>query len=230
MPRVQVTRRSARTPRAELRGVPFTRKTWDNPIRFKLNRAYGDEFEYDSFAQVSRRWNAKGVTATDFAFPGASAIEFYPAATNGIWEFAPSGDFEAVLEFQSCGTAGGGMSPAIGLLDSNGTGLACSIYSDGNFYGWGISAWAYNATATGPLAHSAGDGRHYWVALRRTGTSVTVRQSIDGVNWGTALAPGTTNVTTNNRLAIFRPYSGSDPGWSILHRFNVYSGPTFFTG
>lgn len=230
MPRVEVVRRAASAPRFGVRGVPFARKSWDNPVRFKLNRGYGDEFEYDSFAQIGKRWNVKGMTASDFGFLGGSALEFYPATNMGIWQFAPSGDFEAVLEFSSMGTAGGGMCPAVGLLDASGNGLATSVYTDGSYYGWNIGSWGYSSTATAPSAESAGDGRHMWIALKRAGTAVTCRCSSDGSTWGTVLSVGTTTVATNNRLAIFRPYSGSDPGWSLLHRLNVYSGPSFFTG
>ena len=133
MPQVQPLIRSARTPRAGLRGVPFTRKAWDDPIKYKLSRSYGDEFEYDNFAQMQRRWNMQGVGASAFAFPGGSAVEFYPSTNQGLWMYAPSGDFEAVLEFSPTKT-GGGMCPSIGLLDSTFAKYATSFYNDDNIY------------------------------------------------------------------------------------------------
>ena len=229
MPQVQPLIRSARTPRAGLRGVPFTRKAWDDPIKYKLSRSYGDEFEYDNFAQMQRRWNMQGVGASAFAFPGGSAVEFYPSTNQGLWMYAPSGDFEAVLEFSPTKT-GGGMCPSIGLLDSTFAGYATSFYDDGNVYTWVIgSSMAYSSTSNNLGSHGTTDGRHCWIALRRTGSTVQGRFSTNGTSWGSLAGSGSLAPATYNRIAIFKPWS-TDPGWTRLHRFNVYPGPTFFPG
>lgn len=230
MPRLQFVSRAPSAPRSGVRGVPFGRKAWDNPVRFPLDRAYGDEFEEKMFSEIQRRWNLRNIVAADLSFPGGSSIEWLPSgAGSHFWKPAPSGDFEAILEYQSTSTAGNGMAPAICLLDSSGNGSGFSLYNDGNIYGWNVSAWAYGSTGGGQ-SYGTLVGQHMWVAVRRTGTTLSCRWSSNGTSWSNIPTTFTTNVATNNRLTIGRLYSGSNPGWQMLHRFNVYSGPSFFTG
>lgn len=235
---------AATLPAVPVGPTPFTRKNWDNPVRFKLNRAYGDEFEYSSFAQLTRRWTPAGATppvAGDFGFPGGSSIEWLPVTgvpSSALQIAAPSGDFEAVLEFStsrghSLTAADWMFAPGLVLIDSVGVGAGAAPYIfDGNVYSTTlitniISTATNNFVAGGPVW----DGRHMWLAMRRTGTNLQVRFSINGSTF-TSLSTGVTVSATAPFLAIAKinPTGATIPAAITLHRLNVYPGSTFFTG
>lgn len=232
MPRVQVVQRAPGAPRVPARGVwARTRTTLDNPVRYKLNRGYGDEFEHQTFASLSRRWRIRSAVVSDFDFSWAGGSSLlWNATTSGSWIYqaAPAGDFQAILEFNALGKLHGyGMMPTLALLDANGTGAGGSFYSDATTRGWTITSWAYSATATGDLGKGTdadtGPGRALLVSMRRSGTTLPMKFSADGgATWSTETSAGTVSAS-NNLLAIGRPWSGSTPGWVALHRLNVYS-------
>jgi hypothetical protein len=226
--------------------TPFNRKDWDNPIKYKLNRAYGDEFEYTSFRDLSRRWQMAGATlpvAADFGFPGGSAIEWYPlsgantGASTAIQIAAPSGDFEAVLEYSqgwpsAVGAAGQILGPAIGLVDSTGVGAAGGMYL--------FNALMYTTTTTSNLVTTATnntvnpsisnfDGRHFWIGVRRTGTTLTGRMSHNGITWSSFTAGVTVSATAPYLcIAKCNVSASTEAGMLTLYRLNVYPGPAFF--
>ena len=235
---------AATLPAVPVGPAPFTRKNWDNPVRYRLDRAYGDEFEYNSFTQLTRRWQLAGATlpvAADFNFPGGSAIEWLPVGGGNSSAFqiaAPSGDFEALLEFstsrgQSLSSGDWMFAPGLALIDSVGVGAGAAIYIyDGNFYTTTlvtniISTATNNSVASG----AAWDGRHMWLAMRRTGTNLQARGSMNGSTF-TALTTGVTVSATAPFLAMAKinPTVATTPATITLHRLNVYPGPTFFPG
>lgn len=206
--------------------VPFARKTWDNPIRYPLNRAYGSEFELPTLAALKRRVGLHSVNDADLAFPGGSAVEWYPSSQGSSLLFpVPAGDFEAVLEM-SGGTTG--MMFGLGLLNASGAGVGFSPYDDGNAYTWGISGWGYSGTGTSISNGLTFDTRHFWVLLRKSGTNVTGRLSNTGSSFSSTTGARAIGVTPAY-LTISRFYSRG-PAWVTLHRFNVYPAPTFFPG
>jgi hypothetical protein len=214
--------------------VPFNRKTWDNPIRYKLNRAYGDEFEYPNFQQLSRRWSMHTAVSADFMFPGGSAIQWNPsAAGSALYIPIPAGDFEAVLEYQRHRTAARQDDMfGLALLDASGAGVGYTTDYDGNSYTWDVVAWAYSGTGSGHAAVAAAalpsGGTHIWTCIRGTGTLVQGRESGDGSTLNT-LNAGTTIGVTPLYLAIVRMFANASE-WITLNRLNVYSTPTFFPG
>ena len=212
-------------PRFGVRGVPFARKSWDDPRRFPLNRAYGDEFEYQTFAELSRRWAMNLAVAADFNFLG-SAIEWVPsAAGSSIGIAIPSGDFEAVLELS--GENGGGM-PGIGMLDAVGTGSAGVIYNDGSIYNMNIVAYVYSSTGNGAANGLTLDNRHHWLAVKRVGSNLQTKVSNNGTSFTAYTTAGTLSGTAT-QLTIGRFWNVAERSW-IIHRLNVYPGSTFFTG
>lgn len=207
---------------------PFNRKAWDNPIRYKLNRAYGDEFEYANYTDLTRRWKTHGtVSASDFQFPGGSSIDFKPAGQgSAIYIAAPSGDFEAVLEMsvpQNFTSMYG-----LAIVDVNGTGIGFSHDYDVSSYLWNVSSWNYSGTNNSVASGTPRDNRHIWIMLKKVGATYTGRQSIDGSTI-TATAAATPAAFTPAYLAIARMYTNAAI-WTPLHRLNVYPGPTFFPG
>lgn len=225
MPRVQVVQHAQGVPRYPVRGVPARSSKWDDPVRYKLNRGYGDEFEHTSFASIQKRWYTRSAVTADFDFVGGSAVLWHPSASGSfLYEYAPSGDFQALLEYSSMGVAGGGMAPCIALLNSSGSGWGGSIYNDGSQYNWNISTWSYSGTGSNMGSTGGPDGRRLLVSLRRSGTTVYVKFSNDlGGSWSTEASATTSWTSSYNILGIGRVYSGSDPGWIMLHRLNVYS-------
>lgn len=232
MPRVQVVQRAASAPRFGARGVwARTTTLLDNPVRYKLNRGYGDEFEHQTFASLQKRWTLRSTTAADFDFSlAAGSALMWNASTSASWLYgaAPAGDFQAILEFNPLNAlAGAGMAPTLALLTSAGAGAGASFYNDSTTRGWTLSAWAYSNTATGDLGQGGSSaiatGKRLVVALRRSGTNLLAKFSSDsGVTWSTEASVGTVS-SSNNLLGIGRPWSGSTPGWIVLHRLNVYS-------
>lgn len=213
--------------------VRFNRKAWDNPVKYKLNRAYGDEFEYPNFQQFSRRWQLHATTAADFMFPGGSAIDWFPpAAGAALYRAIPSFDFEAVLEAQRHRTAARWDDMfGLAVVDANGDGVGYSYDYDGSSYDWTVTGWVYSGTGTSHAAQGGGlgaGGTHVWTCLRKTGTLVQGRESVDGATLN-ALTAGSTLSVTPLYLAIIRLITNPSE-WVRLHRLNVYGAPTFFPG
>lgn len=222
--------------------VPFGRKAWDNPVRYKVNRPYGDEFEYASYQQLTRRWTPAGTVppvSGDFSFPGGSSIEWTPSGTtsSALVFSAPAGDFEAVLEFSigspvALGNATSAF-PGIGVTDATGVGAAVGLYLyDMRCYSTTTTA-GFTTTATNNSVATTVtlDGRHLWISARRTGTLLQARISTDGSTF-TALTTGVTVSATAPYLSIAKlyPTSSNTSGVWRLYRLSVYPGPTFFPG
>lgn len=224
MPRVQVVQRAQGVPRWAARGVPVKTSKYDDPVRYKLNRAYGDEFEHTSFAALQRRWQMRNAVAADFDFPGGSAVLWHPSGSGSfLYQAVPAGDWQALLEYSSMGVAGQGMCPSIALFDDFGNGGAASIYSDGNAYAWSLSSWSYNTTLSNAGSYRADDGRRQLVVLRKSGTTLLAKFSANlGSNWSGEATGITTVAATHRWLGIGRIFT-TDPGWIMLHRFNVFA-------
>lgn len=246
MPTILVPNRKITAPRIAVRGAPFTRKAWDNPVKYKLNRAFGDEFEgYSSFAQLIRRWApASGGTppvAGDFFFPGGSEIEWRlptGASASCLQCAAPAGDFEALLEVSfglvDIATNNLPFAPGIALVDATGVGAAGSYYMFNNSIYTTTLTSGFGTTGTNNLVASGYtvlDGRHTWISVRRTGTTLQARFSADGSTFS-AFTTGVTVSATAAFLAIGKMYPGitTTPPVVHLHRLNIYPGPTFFPG
>ncbi|MHB8459101.1 MAG: hypothetical protein ACYDAK_05385 [Candidatus Limnocylindrales bacterium] len=231
MPTILIPRRSAQGPRYAVRGVPFNRKPWDNPVRYKLDRAYGDEFEEASFSALSRRWQMHTAVAADFNFHGGSSIDWMPSAQgSSLYETIPAGDFEAVLEY-SVGSGATGSSQGmfgIGMLDANGTGAGFSVYNDSNAYTWGIITWNYSGTGNSVVNGVTFDNRHVWIAVKSVGGNIQGKVSNNGSTWTAYTAAFAIGVTPVY-LTITR-FLTTAFDWTTLHRLNVYPGPTFFPG
>jgi len=217
-------------PAVPLGPLPFTRKAWDNPFKYKLNRQYGDEFEEMSFRDVQRRWKVRNTTASEFYFPGGSRIEWQPNTTSAqLYQPVPQGDFEAVLEmtYPLAGTYG----PMFGIavLDVNGTGYVFTLYTGDTAYLWHVTAWVYDSGPAGSVAGlgASTQGGHIWLNAKIVGTAMSGRVSLDGSTWSAAVSGAT--VTNAAYLAIGR-FHTPQASWANMHRFNVYPGPTFFPG
>lgn len=203
--------------------VPFARKTWDNPIRYRLNRAYGDEFEYANLTQFNRRWQRHTVPDTSLGFPGGSSIELYPSSQgSAIYRPAPSGDFEMLLEYS--GEASNNDMFGLYVVDANGSGQGCSLYS-GSVYNWTVTTWNYSGSGNN-TALAYPDTRHTWIALKKSGTSYTAKGSTDGATFS-SYTSANTNAIVPVYIGIGRMYTNATGSLS-LHRLNVYPGPTFF--
>lgn len=214
---------------------PFARKNWDNPVKFKLNRQYGDEFEYANFSQLRNRWTIRSAVAADFRFDGGSCIGWksQDASGHALVQPLPPYDFDAVLEFtRDFGIGVTDNFPALGIVDASGNGFGIGVHQDANLYTNAISAWVNPATFSHLVASGFLGGQgHVWLCLRRTGGNIQGRASINGSTWTsftTADAIGGTPVY----LAIMRYRGGSGNGSfnAVLHRFNVYPAPTYFPG
>lgn len=229
MPTVLVPRRAASAPRYGLRGVPFSRRAYDNPARYKLNGAYGDEFEEASFAELQKRgWLFRGLTAASFGFPGGSTLEWLSTAQKDtMYRPCPSGDFEVVLEFSGAGGARNNDMFGLSIFDASKNGVGFTFDYDGSSYLWTVTDNAYAGTGNSVASSDPLDGRHVWIGLRKVGTSYYGRQSIDGSTWTSTAAQTFTN--TMRHFGVSRMY-GNGSYWKRLHRVNVYAGPTFFPG
>lgn len=209
----------------------FNRKNWDNPVKYKLN-AYGDEFDYLNYTELRRTWQVHDTTAADFQFNGDGSTDWFPPNSgSAIYRPMPSYDFEAVLQVQRFRT-GSRWDDMFGLaiVDATGEGWGYSYDYDGQSYDWHVTNWVYAGTGVG---HAAGGsleagGTHVWTVLRKTGTLVQGRESVDGATLN-SLNTGSTFGGTPQYLAIIRML-GNPSEYVRLHRINVYSGPTFFPG
>lgn len=217
--------------------VRFERETWDNPIRFPLNRSYGDEFEYRNLTEFKRQWRVRNLADSAFSFPGGSTVEItFPGATSGlaIYRPAPAGDFETVWELSLGSPSGlaasyGSMISAL-ILDSSGGGAGASEYWNAEgFDGWNISGWAYSSTGVQGLGTVSRDGGHRWYSLRRVSGTYYSRLSVDGSTWILA-ASWTPPAFTPSFIGLGAMYTGGNNVVVRLHRLNTYTGPTFFTG
>lgn len=198
---------------------------WSDPRNYPLNRPYGDEFEYTSFAEMRRKWTMIASTASDFDFHGDS-VGWRPS-TNicGFYIGAPAGDAEFVVELSLGNGNASGNGLLLGLIDAAGNGTAANIFNNAFTDTWTVTAFALSANVNGTVPNIVNDGARKWMSIRRTGTTLQIRTSNDGVTW-TSLTGGSTVSATARYFAIF---CVTQLAYIELYRFNVY-GPGFFPG
>lgn len=208
--------------------IPFGRKAWDNPVRFRLNRPYGDEFEHQDFRSLSRRWELRNAVAADFSFPGGSTIEWIPSgAGSALLMPAPPGDFEIVLEFSGAHALTNNSFVGPCIVDASGAGEQTAGF--GSLYTFLLTGYAYGNAQQLVAIGSDTAAPHCWITLKKSGTDYSCRGSITGTSW-TAFNTPTSNAMVPAKIGILRGYVGGETSWLHLHRFNVYPGPTFFPG
>lgn len=212
--------------------LPFNGQAWDNPVRYPLNRGYGDEFSYPTgVTGFNRRWKNRGFSAfttnVDFS-PGSAMLTHFDAQGAAIYTTAPAGDFEILLQY-SLGSPATNVMVGPLIVDTAGAGYGCSPYNDANAYLWRLSGWAYSAT--GPSIVGAGTALAnklvIFALLRRVGTTYSCRFSANG---STFLGPSTGDTTvsfTPAYIGVGR-FLSADGGAVTLHRFNVFPAASYF--
>lgn len=208
---------------------PFGRKAWDNPVKYKLDRAYGDEYEYTSFADMTKRIAVRNVTEAKTSFPGGSSIEVNFSQGDALLYPVPAGDGEWLLEANVgiANTLNGGMF-GLALLNASGNGTGFSAYNDGNAYTWAVTSWIYAGTGNAVAHGLTFDNRHYWTSMKKSGTNITGRISANGTSFTSFTAASTLSVTPVY-LAVIRLFSGGG-GFTHLHRLNFYPASGYFPG
>jgi hypothetical protein len=205
-------------------GLPSQRLTGvsDAPGVLDLG-AYGDEFEYSTHAAAAAVWTPHTGLA-DFTILGSALGLRFAAAFGGMTKdiTVPTNCEIAVLLSGFCGW-GGMFGP--GFVDGSGNG-PLAVFYQGTTYVWdigsGYSGLGSNGGSSGAWPAEAGDGRPYWIALKKAGTVYTMRYSTDGVTWTTTASRTTSVVPTK----LFVGSMQNNPtGIMLVHRF-VYGAPT----
>jgi len=198
------------------------RHAWDNATTYPLH-ASGDEFDHLSYAALTGVWTARNVADAEVWCPGGGAVDVeFNAQGDWLHIAIPSGDWEAVLQFQAPRGTEQNMF-GLGVFDGSGNGLSCTPNYDGTGYMWSLSG--YNYAVTGPSLTGFGlyDNRLAWLILRKNGTAYSMRWSRDGSTFSAytaTLTPG----TTPTRFGIGRAYTADLSQPIRLHRLNFYSG------
>ena len=198
----------------------------DDPGDIALG-AYGDEMEYADQTALDAVWTPSGGAVIR---PMGSAINVDLFANSAGAFFDAAGiatDFE--IAFLVSGHSSNAGMVGIALLNSSGTGISMSPYSDSNSYSWGIVTYAYNATgASGGVAYNDWqDGRPVWFAVRRLSGNFRLRYSEDGSSW-TTLVAAASHSPTIDQIGWLRAFTAASAVESI-HRV-VYGDPDLGMG
>lgn len=201
---------------------------WSDPRHTPPTRPYGDEFQYGSFNEMRRKWTMRNTVAGDFDFMGSYGIGWKQSSSHsGFYLPAPSGNMEVVLEYSpGSGLGSGSAGLQMGIIDAVGTGGLGSTNGSTD-QTWTAVTWALTGNVTASSSALDFKGGHKWMSIKRSGTTLTFRNSNNGSTWN-AFGGGVT-VPAAGYLVIGSLHNSDVPGYAVLHRLTVY-GPGFFPG
>lgn len=194
-------------------------------IRHPQNRVYGRDWTGAYLPTNYTKIGSTTVTRTN----GFWGPEIKYTGTNGVglsWA-PPSGDFEMVVGMRGIGgdthqTAYGNM-PCLWALDSAGTGVGFGpYYSSAFFYGWNITTYGYTSSWTNNSQVPQYPGGHFWIRLRKVGTTYDGASSYDGITWN--FTTTTTNAFTLAQIGIGNIWNAGSSARVLFGRLNVYPG------
>ena len=183
--------------------------------------ALGSGVQFDEAAGTPTGMSVAGTIASgDYqSMPG---LDLILDAGDHLYIADPGGDLEAMWHFSDLVDHNGMY--GIGFVDNSGTGH-CFVQYQNVLYQMAATTYQYSGTgaSVGSFTYDRANGfGHMWIAVKRVGTSLTARFSLNGTSFSSATT-GVTN-STSTRIAVGRWYGGNGGKTVRSHRLVVAAG------
>lgn len=190
------------------------------PAAYTLDAlSIGSGIEFDDAAGTPSGMSVLGTIGSgdNVSMPG---LDLILDAGDHYYIADPGGNLEVMLHFS--GTYDEGGMYGVGFIDNSGNGHCFVQYQD-TLYQMAAASAQYSGTGASQAkaVDNINTWGHQWIAVKRVGTTLTARMSVDGTAAGfSAATTGVTN-STSTRIAIGRWYSGNGGKKMRIHRLVI---------